>query len=97
MDLFVDGQDVDFVGFGLPDLDGVSGFEVFYVRDFEFEEIAGSDSVVDAEGEEKEITGFVRQEGFDGVDVLGVLDGVDEYFGPWFRMIGIFHVRLHES
>ena len=59
MDFFIDGEDIDLFSFGFFDLDGVAGFEVFYVRDFEFEQVAGSDSVVDAKGEEEQVTRFV--------------------------------------
>ena len=91
VDLLVDGQDIDFFGLGLFDLDGVSGFEVFDIGDFEFEQVASSDSVVDTKGKKKQVSGFFRQQGFDGLDVFCVLDRVDEDFGTWFRMIRIFH------
>ena len=79
------------MGLGFFDLDRVAGFEVFYVRDFEFEQVAGTDSVVDTQGEQQQVTGFFGQIGLDGQDIFGVLDGVDKYLGTWFWMIGIFH------
>ena len=75
MDLFVDDKCIGLFGLGFLYLDGVAGLEVFQVRDLEFQQVAGSDSVVDTKDEKKEVSGSVEQQGFDGLNVLGVLDG----------------------
>lgn len=91
MDFLVDGEDVGLLGFGLFDLDGITWFKVFDIRHLELEKVASTDSVVDAESEQQQITGFFRQIYFYRLDILGALDGMDENFGARLRMVGIFH------
>lgn len=59
--LFVDNEGIELFGLGLFNLDGVTGLEVFQVRDLELEQVASSDSVVDAKGKKQQVTRLVRQ------------------------------------
>ena len=59
--LFVDDKGIEFFGLGLFNLDGVTGLEVFEVRDLEFEQVSYPDSIVDTKGKKKEVTRLVRQ------------------------------------
>lgn len=58
MNGFVDHEDVGFAGFGLSDGDGVAGLFTKQVFDFEAQQIACANAVVDAKGEEQEVSWF---------------------------------------
>lgn len=57
VDLPVYIKGVGLSGLGFSDLDGLSGVGIFDVGDFEFKQIASSDSAVDAKREKQQITG----------------------------------------
>ncbi len=54
VDGFVDHQDVDLPGLGLFDADGVSNPFPGYVLDLEAQDVSGSDTVVDTQGEQQQ-------------------------------------------
>ena len=58
VDLPVYIKGVGLSGFGFSDLDGLSRFGIFDVGDFEFKQIASSDSIVDAKCEKQQIAGL---------------------------------------
>lgn len=58
VDLPVYIKGVGLSGLGFSDLDGLSRLGIFDVGDFEFKQIASSDSVVDAKREKQQITGL---------------------------------------
>ena len=58
VDLPVNEQGIDLSGLGFFDLYGLIWFDGFDVGDFEFEQVSGSDSVVDAHSEKEKVTGF---------------------------------------
>lgn len=64
---------------------------------FEFEEVASSDAVIDAEGEEEEVTGVVCEQFFDWVDVVEVCDGLNGDGGTVFGVVWVRHERLLEN
>lgn len=97
VDGFVDDEDVWFSSFWFFDLDLVSGFCIFELCGFEFEEVASSDAVIDAEGEEEEVTGVVCEQFFDWVDVVEVCDGLNGDGGTVFGVVWVWHERLLEN
>ena len=69
VDLPVYIKGVGLSGLGFSDLDGLSRFGIFDVGDFEFKQIASSDSVVDAKREKQQITGPPGKQLFDGLNM----------------------------
>ena len=68
VDLPVYIKGIGFSGLGFSDLDGLSRLGVFDVGDFEFKQIASSDSVVDAKCEKQQITGLRDKQFFNGLN-----------------------------
>lgn len=91
MDGFVDHEDIGFAGFGFFDGDGVTGLFAKQVFDFEAQQIACAYAVVDAEGEEQEVSRFCGEELFDACDVVGVSDGFDGDFRAFGRVVRVGH------
>lgn len=94
VDFLVDNKGIGLFGLGLGDLDGVAGFQVFQVGHFEFQEVSCPDSVVYPKGKKQEVSGPVREKGFDGLNIFHILDGVDEYLCAFLGMVRIFHCKL---
>lgn len=96
VDGLIDHEHICFAGFWFFDADGVTGLFSCEVFDFELEEVACSDAVVDAKGEQEQVSGPWGQEVLDGGDVAGVSDGLDSDLAALWGMIRFFHVWLLE-